>query len=457
MSLITSISGIRGTIGGKISDSLNPVNIVNFTVAYCQLLKQKLNKSKLRIVIGKDARVSGIMVEQLVCGTLMSCGADVVNIGFATTPTTEIAVINEKADGGIILTASHNPKNWNALKLLDNNGEFIDAQSGKFILEFASIPEKFFFSDVESLGKMYYLHNFEDIHIAQILNIPIIDKKTIEKSNFKIVVDCINSVGSIAIPKLLNQLGVKDIILLNEIPNGEFAHNPEPLTQNLHQVMNAVVQNNANFGIVVDPDVDRLAFIDENGQMFGEEYTLVSVADYVLQHFKGSTVSNLSSSRALRDIAKKHDVKYFASAIGELNVVEMMKQNNAVIGGEGNGGVIFPQLHYGRDALVGIALFLSHLAQQNITVSQLRRTYPTYEMVKLKKEVEQNQIDAILKKIVTQFAHLQPNTVDGVKIDFEDGWVHIRKSNTEPIIRIYAEAHTQKRAEELANLVIENI
>ena len=397
------------------------------------------------------------MVEQLVCGTLMACGADVVNIGFATTPTTEIAVVSEKADGGIILTASHNPKNWNALKLLDNKGEFIDALSGKFILDFAAKSESFCFSDVDNIGKMYFLHNFEDVHIAQILNIPIVDKKSIEKSKFRVVVDCINSVGAIAIPKLLKQLGVEDIILLNENSNGEFTHNPEPLAENLHQIMNAVVQNNAHLGIVVDPDVDRLAFIDEKGQMFGEEYTLVAVADYVLQHYKGATVSNLSSSRALRDIANKHQVKYFASAIGELNVVEMMKQNNAVIGGEGNGGVIFPQLHYGRDALVGIALFLSYLAQQNISVSQLRMTYPVYEMVKLKKEVEQSQLDNILNKIVSQFAHLQPNTVDGVKIDFEDGWVHIRKSNTEPIIRIYAEATTQQRANELANMVIEKI
>lgn len=457
MSLITSISGIRGTIGGSVSDSLNPVNIVNFTLAYCQLLKQKLNKTKLRIVIGKDARISGAMVEQIVCGTLMACGADVVNIGFATTPTTEIAVIKEKADGGVILTASHNPKNWNALKLLDDKGEFVDAQSGKFILEFASMPQKFNFSDVENIGKMYYLHNFEDVHIAQILKIPIVDKKSIEKSNFKVVVDCINSVGAISIPKLLKQLGVEDIILLNETPNGEFVHNPEPLAENLHQIMNAVVQNNAHLGIVVDPDVDRLAFIDEKGQMFGEEYTLVAVADYVLEHYKGATVSNLSSSRALRDIANKHKVKYFASAIGELNVVEMMKKNNAVIGGEGNGGVIYPQIHYGRDALVGIALFLSHLAQKNITVSQLRSTYPNYEMVKLKKEVEQSQIENILSRIVNQFSHLQPNTVDGVKIDFEDGWVHIRKSNTEPIIRIYAEAPTQNRAKQLANMVIEKI
>ncbi len=456
MPVIKSISGIRGTIGGKIYDSLNPIDIVKFTAAYGNIIKSQ-TKQKPRVVVGRDARISGKMLDLLVCGTLNAIGIDVINIGLATTPTTEIAVINEKADGGIILTASHNPRNWNALKLLNKNGEFLDKQTAQDVFDTALKIENIEFAYVDDIGDI--VHNTEYVykHIDLIKKLELIDIQAIKDANFKIDIDCINSVGAIAVPALLKALGIKDIIEINCIPNGEFAHNPEPLPENLIEISETVKKHKADIGFVVDPDVDRLAIVCEDGTMFGEEYTLVAVADYILSQKKGNTVSNLSSSRALADITKKHGGSYYSAAVGELNVVEKMKEVNAIIGGEGNGGVIYPALHYGRDALVGIALFLSFLAKQKIKVSQLRKKYPDYHIIKMKKNIEGLNVDEILTKIEQKFAQYKPITIDGVKINFDEGWVHLRKSNTEPIIRIYAESNTIDNAQKLANKILENI
>ena len=454
MPVITSISGIRGTIGGKIADSLNPLDIVKFTAAYGNWVKSS-TKSKPKVIVGRDARISGIMVDNLVCGTLMSLGIDVVNIGLATTPTTEIAVIYEKADGGIILTASHNPKNWNALKLLNNKGEFINQKIGEEIFETAKNIENIEFAYVDDLGELFHNQKYLQKHIDLIKKLPLVDIEAIKKAKFKVAIDCINSVGAISVPLLLKELGVEIIFELNCIANGEFAHVPEPLPENLTDISKLVKEKKADIGFVVDPDVDRLAIINEDGTMFGEEYTLVAVADYILSNKAGNTVSNLSSSRALADVTNSFGGKYFASAVGELNVVEKMKEINAIIGGEGNGGIIYPELHSGRDALVGIALFLSHLAKSKIKTSELRRKYPEYQIVKLKQNIEGLDVDAILKKVEKKFIDYKPLTIDGVKIDFSEGWVHLRKSNTEPIIRIYAESKTHEDAKKLAQKIID--
>ncbi len=455
MSLITSISGIRGTIGGKSDDALTPLQIVKFISAFGTIIKYQ--KENPTVVVGRDARLSGKMVEQIVCGTLSAMGLNVINIGLATTPTTEIAVLQEQADGGVIITASHNPKNWNALKLLNEKGEFIDKRTASEILKLVKLSDKIEYSEVEHLGQIIENNEYLYKHIDLIKSLPLVDTEAIRKANFTVAIDTINSVGAVALPPLLKSLGVKKIIEINNIPNGNFAHNPEPLPENLTELSEAVVKNNADVGFAVDPDVDRLAIICENGEPFGEEYTLVAVADYILSNTPGNTVSNLSSSRALRDITEKYGQKYFASAVGELNVVEKMKEVNAVIGGEGNGGVIYPALHYGRDALVGIALFLSFLAKKKIKVSELRKQYPQYTIVKLKRNIEGLNVDEILKQIAEKFADYKPITIDGVKIDFKEGWVHIRKSNTEPIIRIYAEAQNAETAEKLANKILEKI
>ena len=455
MSLITSISGIRGTIGGKSEDALTPLQIVKFISAFGTIIKYQ--KENPTVIVGRDARISGKMVEQIVCGTLSAMGINVINIGLATTPTTEIAVLQEQADGGVIITASHNPKNWNALKLLNEKGEFIDKRTASEILKLVKLSDKIEYSEVEHLGQIIENNEYLYKHIDLIKSLPLVDTEAIRKANFTVAIDTINSVGAIALPPLLKSLGVKKIIEINNIPNGNFAHNPEPLPENLTELSEAVVKNNADVGFAVDPDVDRLAIICENGEPFGEEYTLVAVADYILSNTPGNTVSNLSSSRALRDITEKYGQKYFTSAVGELNVVEKMKEVNAVIGGEGNGGVIYPALHYGRDALVGIALFLSFLAKKKIKVSELRKQYPQYTIVKLKRNIEGLNVDEILKQIAEKFADYKPITIDGVKIDFKEGWVHIRKSNTEPIIRIYAEAQNAETAEKLANKILEKI
>lgn len=457
MTLIKSISGIRGTIGGKPAEGLSPLDTVKFVSAYSKWIKERSNIEKPVVVVGRDARISGEMVSQIVIGTLMGMGIDVVNIGLATTPTTEIAVTEENAQGGIILTASHNPKQWNALKLLNEKGEFLSAEDGAIILELAE-KEDFVFSEADDLGKVEEKNNYLDIHIQQILKLPLVDVNAIKGANFKIAVDAVNSVGGIAIPALLGALGVKEVIELYCEPNGIFPHNPEPLPEHLTEISDVVKENKAHLGFVVDPDVDRLAIINENGSMFGEEYTLVAVADYILQNKKGNTVSNLSSSRALKDITNNHGGKYFASAVGEVNVVESMKKNNAVIGGEGNGGVIYPDLHYGRDALVGIALFLTHLAQTGKTCSDLRSQYPEYVIAKKKMELTpQINVDEILNSIKNKFKDQEINDIDGVKIDFEKGWVHLRKSNTEPIIRIYAESRDLNSANQLADKIINEI
>ena len=454
MPVITSISGIRGTIGGTIANSLNPLDIVKFTTAYGNWVKTS-TKSKSKVVVGRDARISGQMVDNLVTGTLMSLGIDVINIGLATTPTTEIAVIYEKADGGIILTASHNPKNWNALKLLNNKGEFISQKVGEMIFSTAKNIENIEFAYVDDLGKLTQNINYVPKHIELIKNLPLVDVEAIKKAKFKVAIDCINSVGAISVPQLLKELGVDEIIELNCIPNGEFAHIPEPLPENLTDISNLIKNKKADIGFVVDPDVDRLAIINEDGTMFGEEYTLVAIADYILTNKTGNTVSNLSSSRALADVTKKLGGEYFTAAVGELNVVEKMKEVNAIIGGEGNGGVIYPDLHSGRDALVGIALFLSHLAKSKLKTSELRKKYPEYHIVKLKQNIEGLDVDKILKKVEQKFSEFKPSTIDGVKIDFDEGWVHLRKSNTEPIIRIYAESKTQQKAKKLAQKIID--
>jgi phosphomannomutase len=458
MPLIKSVSGIRGTIGGKPGENLTPADLLKFTSAYAAFLKKRSGKEKIKVVLGRDARISGLMVSQIVSGTLSACGADVVNIGLATTPTTEAAVCQLSADGGIILTASHNPKNWNALKLLNEKGEFLSAADGKELLSIVeNLDNETHYVSVDQLGEISQNDEMLRFHTNKILKHELIDKSAIQTKSFKVVLDGINSVGAFAIPFLLKELGVHDCIVINGEANGEFAHNPEPLAENLSEIRKRVVAENADLGIVVDPDVDRLAFISEDGSMFGEEYTLVAVADYVLKHKKADLVSNLSSSRALRDIAERYGVQYFASAVGEVNVVEEMKKRQALIGGEGNGGVIFPEIHNGRDALTGTALFLSHLAKSGKTCSELRKTYPDYKMLKSKIALDSPaSLDAVLAQMKEHFREnpaAEINTVDGVKIDFEKSWVHLRKSNTEPIIRIYAEADTEFKAEELVNTI----
>lgn len=456
MTLIKSISGIRGTIGGKTGDNLTPVDAVKFASAYGTWLKQHANKEKLTVVIGRDARISGPMIHNLVVNTLVGLGIDVIDLGLSTTPTVEVAVPLEKADGGIILTASHNPKQWNALKLLNEKGEFLSGADGAKILEIAE-AEAFDFSDVDNLGQVTPNDRYMDIHIEEVLKLPLVDAEAIRGARFKVVVDGVNSSGGIIIPRLLEKLGVETIELYCT-PNGHFPHNPEPLKEHLGDICKLVVEQKADFGIVVDPDVDRLAFISEDGEMFGEEYTLVAVADYVLSKTPGQTVSNMSSSRALRDVTLKHGGQYEASAVGEVNVVELMKKNNAVIGGEGNGGIIYPELHYGRDSLVGVALFLTHLANKKMKVSELRASYPEYYMSKNKIELTPDiNVDAILEAMTDKYKSEQITTIDGVKIDFAENWVHLRKSNTEPIIRIYTEAGSQQDADALALRIMEEM
>ena len=456
MSLIKSISGIRGTIGGKVDENLTPIDAIKFAAAYGSWLKGQSGKEHVKVVIGRDARISGEMIQNLVQYTLIGLGIDVVNIGLSTTPTVEVAVPMEKADGGIILTASHNPKEWNALKLLNNKGEFVSDEDGKAILRIAQ-ENDFSFATVDHLGKLSYDDRYIDLHIEQVLALPLVTPKAIQEKKFRVVVDAVNSTGGIAIPRLLERLGVEVIKLYCE-PNGHFPHNPEPLKEHLGDICKRVVEEKADFGIVVDPDVDRLAFITDQGEMFGEEYTLVACADYVLGKAKGNVVSNLSSSRALRDIAQKHGVSYSAAAVGEVNVVTEMKHVEAIIGGEGNGGIIYPELHYGRDALVGVALFLSLLAERGGSVQQLRESYPAYFMSKNKIQLtEQINPDQILKAMEQKYAHEQTTTIDGLKIDFADSWVHLRKSNTEPIIRIYTEAKSQKEADALAQRFIQEM
>ena len=457
MTLIKSISGIRGTIGGKAGNGLSPLDTVKFVSAYGQWIKDRSNEEKVKVVVGRDARISGEMVSQIVIGTLMGMGIDVVNIGLATTPTVEIAVPAENARGGIILTASHNPKQWNALKLLNEKGEFLSADDGAKILEIAE-KENFDYAEVDHLGKVAERKDYLDIHIKQIMNLPLVDVDAIKSAGFKIVVDAVNSVGGIAIPTLLKALGVKEIVELYCEPNGIFPHNPEPLAEHLTEISKLVKQSNAHLGFVVDPDVDRLAIINEDGSMFGEEFTLVAVSDYILKNKKGNTVSNLSSSRALKDVTLNYGGEYFSSAVGEVNVVEIMKSNNAVIGGEGNGGVIYPDLHYGRDALVGIALFLTHLAKSKEKCSELRARYPEYVIAKKKIELTPEiDVDKVLGSIKWKFKEEEIIDIDGVKIEFKNEWVHLRKSNTEPIIRIYAESKDENSANELADKIINEI
>jgi phosphomannomutase len=450
MTLIKSISGIRGTIGGKPSDNLTPIDIVRFTAAYGQYILSHTDASKCSIVIGRDARISGEMVQALVSTTLVGMGIDVIDLAMATTPTVEMVVPRANAQGGIILTASHNPKQWNALKLLDANGEFLSAEAGAQILALAE-QEDFNFASVDDLGSVTADDTSLYMHIQAVLNHPLVSLESIRSSGFKVVVDGVNSIGGIAIPALLKELNIEVIELFCE-PNGQFPHNPEPLKEHLGDLSALVIESGADLGLVVDPDVDRLAFMDENGAMFGEEYTLVACADYVLSKTPGNTVSNMSSTRALRDVTEKHGGTYYSSAVGEVNVVTKMKAVNAVIGGEGNGGIIDPQLHYGRDSLIGTALFLSLLSVRKLSVSELKKTYPEYFMSKGKIELEPTMdVDALLLAIEKKYANNKPNTVDGVKIDFEASWVHLRKSNTEPIIRVYTEAPSQEAADLLMN------
>lgn len=455
MSLVKSISGIRGTIGGCVGEGLNPVDITRFTAAYATQRQAAIPNNKT-IVVGRDARLSGPMVEHIVCGTLMGMGYNVVNIGLATTPTTELAVIGENAAGGIILTASHNPKQWNALKLLNEKGEFLNDQEGKEVLAIAE-NESFVFAEVDQLGQMIH-KDYLPYHVNEVLQLPLVDVEAIKKRNFTVAIDCVNSVGGLAIPAMLKALGVTNIIELYCKPNGQFPHNPEPLPQHLTEISELLKQGKADLGFVVDPDVDRLAIICEDGSMFGEEYTLVSVADYVLTHTPGNTVSNMSSSRALSDITRKHGGEYTASAVGEVNVVAQMKKVNAIIGGEGNGGVIYPACHSGRDALVGVALFLSHMAKMDMTVSAYRQTLPEYYISKNRIDLTPDtDIDAILARVKDIYKEERVNDIDGVKIDFAEGWVHLRKSNTEPIIRVYSEAATMDKANALAQQVMDII
>ncbi len=453
MSLIKSISGIRGTIGGRPGDTLNPLDIVKFTTAYATFIRRNGSSQSNTIVVGRDARISGEMVKNVVCGTLMGVGYDVINIGLASTPTTELAVAMTGAAGGIIITASHNPRHWNALKLLNSKGEFLTAADGAEVLSIAD-KEDFEYADVDHLGKYVEDDTFDNRHVDAVMSLQLVDAEAIRNAHFKVAVDSINSVGGIVLPKLLDRLGV-EYTFLNGEANGDFAHNPEPLEKNLTGIMDLVKGGGYDMGIVVDPDVDRLAFISEDGKMFGEEYTLVSVADYVLSHTPGNTVSNLSSTRALRDVTQRHGGVYTAAAVGEVNVTTKMKEVGAVIGGEGNGGVIYPESHYGRDALVGIALFLSSLAQKKTTVSKLRATFPDYYIAKNRIDLQPDtDIDAILAKVKEMYKDEQINDIDGVKIDFPDKWVHLRKSNTEPIIRVYSEASSMEEADELGKKIM---
>ncbi|MEY8021759.1 phosphoglucosamine mutase [Muriicola sp. SD30] len=456
MTLIKSISGIRGTIGGEPGTNLTPIDAVKFAAAYGAFLKKQNDNKHLKIVIGRDARISGEMIQSLVVYTLLGMGIDVIDLGLSTTPTVEIAVPLEKADGGIILTASHNPKQWNALKLLNARGEFLNAAEGKLILTLAE-AEDFNFAEVDKLGKLTANDSYLDIHIDEVLNLSLIDRDTIAKAGFKVVVDGVNSSGGIVMPKLLKELGVEVVELYCD-PTGHFPHNPEPLKEHLKDICDLVVKEKADFGLVVDPDVDRLAFISEDGEMFGEEYTLVACADYVLSKTPGNTVSNLSSTRALRDITEKHGGNYTAAAVGEVNVVAQMKSSNAIIGGEGNGGIIYPESHYGRDALVGTALFLMLMAERGGKVSELKASYPSYFMSKKKIELTPGiDVDKILEVMADKYKKEDVNTIDGVKIDFSDSWVHLRKSNTEPIIRVYTEAPSQKSADSLAKRIMDEI
>ena len=456
MALIKSISGIRGTIGGRAGEGLSGVDVVKFTAAYAQFVK-KNNPQASKVVVGRDARLSGKMVEHLVSGTLMSMGLDVINIGLATTPTTEVAVTGCQADGGIIITASHNPKQWNALKLLNSKGEFLNDKEGKEIIAIAE-KDDYTFAEVDNLGHEYKDETWAMRHIEMVKNLKLVDTDAIAEANLTVAVDAVNSVGGIVIPQLLKALGVKNVIALNCEATGKFAHNPEPIPQNLSEISELMKDGKADVGFVVDPDVDRLAIVMENGEMFVEEYTLVAVADYILRHTPGSTVSNLSSSRALADVTKKHNCSYSAAAVGEVNVVEKMKETGAVIGGEGNGGVIYPELHYGRDALVGVALFLTLLAKEGKKVSELKKGYPVYSIVKNKIELTPDiNVDNLLLLVKEKYKHEKVTDIDGVKIDFPEGWVHLRKSNTEPIIRIYSEAETPEKAEALASDIMEVI
>ena len=454
MTLIKSISGIRGTIGGRTGDTLNPLDIVKFTTAYATFIRRHTTNGSGKIVVGRDARMSGQMVDSIVSGTLVGMGFDVLNIGLATTPTTELAVTMSQADGGIIITASHNPRQWNALKLLNSRGEFLTKDDGNEVLDIAE-REDFEYAEVDQLGRIINDSSFDDRHIESVLNLNLVDVEAIRKSKFKVCVDSINSVGGVILPRLLDRLGV-EYKFLNAEPTGDFAHNPEPLEKNLSGIMDEMKSGAFDLGIVVDPDVDRLAFICEDGRMFGEEYTLVSVADYVLSHTPGNTVSNLSSTRALRDVTQQHGGTYTAAAVGEVNVTTKMKEVGAVIGGEGNGGVIYPESHYGRDALVGIALFLSSLAHKGCKVSELRATFPEYFIAKNRIDLTPStDVDAILEKVKELYANEQVNDIDGVKIDFPDKWVHLRKSNTEPIIRVYSEASTMEAADALGKQIMQ--
>lgn len=458
MSLIKSISGIRGTIGGKVGEGLNPLDIVKFTSAYATLIRRTSTVNSNKIVVGRDARISGEMVKNVVCGTLMGMGFDVVNIGLASTPTTELAVTMEGACGGIIITASHNPRHWNALKLLNHRGEFLNAAEGNEVLSIAE-SEDFDYADVDHLGHYREDNTYNQRHIDLVLNLPLVDVPAIREAQFRVAFDSVNSVGGIILPMLLEQLGVETITPLYDEPTGDFQHNPEPLEKNLSDIMTLMKQGNHDIAFVVDPDVDRLALICEDGRMYGEEYTLVTAADYVLSITPGNTVSNLSSTRALRDVTEQYGKQYNAAAVGEVNVVAKMKETNAIIGGEGNGGVIYPQAHYGRDALVGIALILSHLAHKGCTLSELRKTYPEYQIAKNRIDLDPTtDVDAILKKVKDMFdsdPNATVNDIDGVKIDFADKWVHLRKSNTEPIIRVYSEAETIQDADEIGKKIMD--
>jgi len=455
MTLIKSISGIRGTIGGKAGEGLNPLDIVKFTSAYATLIRRTSTVKSNKIVVGRDARISGEMVKNVVCGTLMGMGFDVVNIGLASTPTTELAVTMAGACGGIILTASHNPKQWNALKLLNEHGEFLNAAEGEEVLRIAE-AEAFEYADIDHIGSYIEDNTYNEKHIESVLALKLVDVEAIRRANFRVAIDCVNSVGGIILPELLHRLGVQHVEKLYCEPTGNFQHNPEPLEKNLGDIMNLMKGGKADVAFVVDPDVDRLAMICEDGTMYGEEYTLVTVADYVLQHTPGNTVSNLSSTRALRDVTRKYGMQYNAAAVGEVNVVTKMKETNAVIGGEGNGGVIYPESHYGRDALVGIALFLSHLAHEGKKVSELRASYPNYYLAKNRIDLTpQTDVDAILAKVKDLYKAEEINDIDGVKIDFPDKWVHLRKSNTEPIIRVYSEAATMEAADELGKQIMD--
>ena len=456
MTLIKSISGIRGTLGGWQSDNLTPIDIVKFTTAYARFMSEKHNGKRLTIVVGRDARISGEMVNDIIEGTLLGCGVDVINVGLCTTPGTEMAVITHKADGGIIITASHNPKQWNALKLLNEKGEFLNDVEGKRVLALAE-DEEYEFPDVDNIGKVVLREDFNPTHIEQVLALEMVDVEAVKARKFKVVVDAVNSIGGVVIPALLRAMGC-DVVEVNCTPDGNFAHNPEPLAEHLTEISRVVVEEKADLGVVVDPDVDRLALVNEDGTMFGEEYTLVAVADYILSQSKGNTVSNLSSSRALSDVTKAFGGEYSASAVGEVNVVTKMKEVGAVIGGEGNGGVIYPALHYGRDALVGVALFLTHLVKKNCTMTQLRATYPAYfaskNKIQLTPEID---VDKVLLEMKARYAGENVNDIDGVKIDFPENWVHLRKSNTEPIIRVYTEAKSADEADALAQRIMGEI